>query len=384
MFDQQLIKKFQDLPTPFYYYDLALLRDTLALLKKSADAHQYEVHYALKANANKRILKIIRDYGFGADCVSGNEVKRALEIGFPASKIMFAGVGKTDAEILFALKNNIRCFNCESSQELEVIDELAGELGVVAPVALRINPDLDAGTHEYITTGRDEDKFGIHLQNLEHAVEVLRNSPNLRLLGLHFHIGSQIRDLGVFRDLAIKVNEIQEWFAERGFEMEILNLGGGLGIDYESPDEHPVADFEHYFSIIHEALKRRPGQSVHFELGRSVVAQCGALISRVLYVKQGVHKQFAVIDAGMTELLRPALYQAYHKIENLTGQGPLKKYDVVGPICESSDFIGKNVLLPEIRRGDLLAIRSTGAYAEVMVSRYNLRAPAPAVYSDDI
>ncbi len=384
MFSTELIEKFKSLPTPFYYYDLDLLERTLKTLQQYAHQYGYKIHYALKANANERILERIRNYGLGADCVSGNEVKRALEVGFPSQEIAFAGVGKADWEIELALRNNIFAFNCESIQELEVINEIARRLGKTAPVALRINPDVEANTHHYITTGKEENKFGIYITRLDEALEVLAGAENLRFMGLHFHIGSQITDLGVFQNLAEKVNDIQSHLQKKGWTPEHLNLGGGLGIDYQHPNGHSIPDFQGYFETIHRYLKPLPGQVVHFELGRSVVGQCGALITRVLYVKTGVRTRFAVVDAGMTELIRPALYHAYHKIENLTGNGPIQTYDVVGPICESSDFFGKAVELPEVRRGDLLAIRSTGAYAEVMASHYNLRDKAKAIYSDDL
>ncbi len=384
MFNRELIRKLQQKQTPFYYYDLNLLQETLRQLKQAAGRYGYRIHYALKANANDRILQVIRQFELGADCVSGNEVRKALEAGFPPEEIAFAGVGKTDKEIEFALKNNIFAFNVESIQELQVIDEIAGRLNKTAPVALRINPDLEANTHHYITTGKEENKFGIYITRLEEALNVLAGLKHLHFVGLHFHIGSQITDLEVFANLARRVNDIQQQLTALGWNPAHLNLGGGLGIDYQQPDVHPIPDFPAYFAAIHRHLKPLPGQTVHFELGRSVVGQCGSLITRVLYVKTGVKTRFAVVDAGMTELIRPALYHAYHHIQNLTGRGEEQPYDVVGPICESSDFFGKSVRLPEVRRGDLLAIRSTGAYAEVMASNYNLRQKAPAVYSDEL
>ncbi len=384
MFNRDLIEKFKLLATPFYYYDLNLLEENLKTLQKYSRQYGYKIHYALKANANKPILELVHRYGFGADCVSGNEVKRALELGFPAGEIAFAGVGKTDREIRFALENNIFAFNCESVQELEVINRIAGEVGRIAPVALRINPDLEANTHHYITTGKEENKFGIHISRLEEALNILSGLKHLNFLGLHFHIGSQITDLEVFKNLALRVNEIQAQLRRKGITPQHLNLGGGLGIDYRNPEENLFPDYQRYFATIRKYLKPLPGQTVHFELGRSVVGQCGSLITRVLYVKTGVKTRFAVVDAGMTELIRPALYHAYHKIVNLTGSGPTKTYDVVGPICESSDFLGKGVELPEVRRGDLLAVCSTGAYAEVMASNYNLREKARAIYSNEL
>ncbi len=384
MFNPTLVQKFQSLETPFYYYDLELLEQTLSRAKKIADGHGYKVHYALKANSNDRMLQMIKDHGLGADCVSGNEIAKALDVGFAADEIVFAGVGKTDKEIRLALENRIHCFNCESLPEMEVLDQLAGEINTTTPIALRINPDLDAKTHHYITTGLEENKFGIYFEDLEEALSLLNSLKRLKLIGLHFHIGSQVTDLQVFKGLCLRVNKLQHWLKDHHTTIQHVNVGGGLGIDYHHPDKHAIPDFESYFQVFQKFLEPLPGQTVHFELGRALVGQCGSLISRVLYVKNGVHTNFAILDAGMTELIRPALYQSYHKIENLTGTGAEEKYDVVGPICESSDCFGKGVTLPKTQRGDLFAIRSTGAYTEVMASQYNLRDLAPAVYSDGL
>lgn len=381
-FPKELIYKFAQTPTPFYYYDLELLDQTLLSLKQEAGHYGFVVHYALKANANPVILNAVRSYGFGADCVSGNEIIRSIETGFASDKVVFAGVGKSDAEIMVGLENDIHSFNCESLQELEVINELAGRLNKTARIALRLNPNVSANTHKYITTGLEENKFGINQWELESIVEKLKTFPNLILTGLHFHIGSQITDLSAFKSLCIKVNEFQLWFSQRRIAIPNLNVGGGLGIDYHEPDKHPVVDFASFFRLFHDFLDVYPGQVVHFELGRAVVAQCGSLISKVLYIKNGVNTNFMILDAGMTELIRPALYQAYHKIENLTHSNEtLQRYDVVGPICESSDCFGKSLHLPATSRGDLIAIRSTGAYGEVMSSNYNLREKVKAYYS---
>lgn len=387
MFDPSRIDAFTRQETPFYYYDLELLEKTLAAARQSADALGFHVHYALKANFNDRLLHLIRDIGFGADCVSGNEVRRAVETGFDPGKIVFAGVGKSDKEITYALNQDIFAFNVESVQELWVIDTLAASVGKKARVALRINPNVDAHTHQYITTGLDENKFGIAHWELPDAIETLRQCTHIELIGIHFHVGSQITDLNVFKSLCVKVNELNNWFDERGFRLKVLNVGGGLGVDYHEPDVQPIPDFQAYFSVFGEFLERKAGQEVHFELGRALVSQCGSLVSRVLYVKNGIKKNFLIIDAGMTELMRPALYQAYHRIENLTAveEGHMADsvyYDVVGPICESSDCFGKEVPLPLTKRGDLIAIRTAGAYGEVMASRYNLRDEIRYVYSD--
>lgn len=385
MFTKDIIHSFDQYQTPFYYYNLDLLQQTLKAITKESKKHGYHVHYALKANANKELLNLIKLAGLGADCVSGNEVKCAVENGFPSNKIVFAGVGKNDEEINYALSQNIFCFNCESFQELDVINELAGKQNKVAPIALRINPNVDAHTHKYITTGLEENKFGINPYEFEAVIDKLKQLKHLKLIGLHFHIGSQITDLNPFRQLCLKVNQINTFFFERGYDLPVINVGGGIGINYKEPDKEPIIDFASYFKIFANFIELRKTQELHFELGRSVVAQCGSLISKVLYIKNGINTNFAILDAGMTELIRPALYQAYHKIENLTAYSndlPVnKKYDIVGPICESSDCFGKAVELPETQRGDLIAIRSAGAYGEVMSSRYNLRDATRAIYS---
>jgi diaminopimelate decarboxylase len=384
MFDKKLVNKFREFNTPFYYYDISLLKKTLTAVKNEINKYGYIVHYAVKANANRKILKIINEYGFGTDCVSGNEIERSLETGFSPDKIVFAGVGKSDKEIITGLDNNIFCFNCESLQEMEVINELSAERKKKADIALRINPNIDPKTHHYITTGLEENKFGINKWEFEGIIERLKRLKNLNIIGLHFHLGSQITDLEVFKSLCVHVNEVQDWFSRHNIYFSHLNVGGGLGVNYEEPDKNPVNDFTSFFKIFNDILELNPDQELHFELGRSLVAQCGSLISRVLYVKEGVNTNFVILDAGMTDLIRPALYQAYHKIENLSSDKKDMKYDVVGPICESSDTFGKLILLPETHRGDLMAIRSTGAYGEVMASQYNLRELPAAVYSDEV
>jgi diaminopimelate decarboxylase len=376
------LKKFSELPTPFYYYDLDVLRSTLSLLKKESSTAGYKIHYAVKANANPRILKIISSMGFGADCVSFNEIARALETGFRAEDIVFAGVGKSDREIISALKADIFCFNCESIQELEVIDAFARSLGKKASVALRINPYIEAHTHKHITTGIEESKFGITMNELDEVVKRLGGMKNLKLKGIHFHIGSQITRMQVYKSLCARINEIIEWFDKRNINLSVINAGGGLGIDYENPEKLPP--FGEYFGIFREMIKLRRGQELHFEPGRAVVGQCGTLISKVLYLKNGGDTRFIIIDAGMTDLLRPALYQAFHKIENLISDKPSARYDIVGPVCESSDTFGKFVELPETTRGDIIAVRSAGAYGETMASRYNLRDLPPSFFSDGI
>jgi diaminopimelate decarboxylase len=377
-------KQFEAFETPFYYYDMTLLRETLSIIRQETDGKPYHVHYAIKANANPEILRLIASYGFGADCVSGNEILRALECGFPAEKIAFAGVGKTDREILIGLDNNIFCFNVESLAELEVLNQLAAGRGKRAPVALRINPNVDAHTHHYITTGLNENKFGINEQDLPAALRMIAGSGHINLIGIHFHIGSQITDLSSFEDLCVKVLELREWFHTQGIALPVINVGGGLGINYQHPNHCPVADFESYFRLFEKYLKLEEEQTLHFELGRSVVAPCGSLITRVVYLKEGIQKKFLIVDAGMTDLIRPALYQAFHHIENISSEKPYTRYDVVGPICESSDVFAQDFLLNESQRGDLIAIRSAGAYGETMASTYNCREIPASRFSDNI
>lgn len=383
MISSKYISLLHENQTPFYFYNMELLQTTLATIKHAADSRNYVIHYAVKANANERILKTIASYGFGADCVSGNEVKAALSAGFSPRDIVFAGVGKSDQEIDYALRKNIFCFHCESVQELEVINRIAGIQGKRALIALRINPDVSANTHAHITTGTRGNKFGLSPTELDQAFELIPSLNNLRLIGFHFHIGSQITNMEVFEQLAHRINELQaQFFANT--PMPYLNVGGGLGVSYTNPEEQPMPNFEEYFSTFHNRLNLPTGQRVHFELGRSVVAQCGCLVTKVLYVKGDESKKFVVVDAGMNDLIRPALYNAVHKIVNISSHSTPEHYDVVGPICETTDCFAHGIQLPETARGDLLTILSAGAYGEVMSSRYNLREKPLAVYSTSI
>ncbi len=383
MISSRYMAMLRETRTPFYFYNMELLQKTLEIVKQAADSRNYVIHYAVKANANERILKTIARYGYGADCVSGNEVKAAISAGFNPRDIVFAGVGKSDQEIDYALRNNIFCFHCESVQELEVIDRIASIQGKRALVALRVNPNVSANTHAHITTGTPGNKFGLSPSELEQALELIPSLNNLRLIGFHFHIGSQITSMEVFEQLAHRVNELQaQFFANT--PMPYLNVGGGLGVNYVNPEEQPIPLFEEYFTTFQKNITSIPGQRVHFELGRSIVAQCGSLITKVLYVKGDDSKKFVVVDAGMTDLLRPALYNAVHKIVNLNSQSITEEYDVVGPICETTDCFARSIKLPETSRGDLLSILSAGAYGEVMSSRYNLREKPLALFSNNL
>ena len=377
--------KFQDIQTPFYYYDTELLRETLRVINSEAQKHEgFCVHYAVKANANPRILRIIREAGLGADCVSGGEIEASVKAGFPSSKIVFAGVGKSDWEINLGLDNDIFCFNVESIPELEVINELAAAKGKVARVAFRLNPNVGAHTHANITTGLAENKFGIDMRDMLKVIEEAQSMANVKVVGLHFHIGSQILDMGDFEALCNRVNELQMELERHQIQVEHINVGGGLGVDYQHPNRVSIPDFKSYFDTYAKKLKLRPGQTLHFELGRAVVAQCGSLITRTLYIKVGSVKKFAIVDAGFTDLIRPALYQAYHKIENISSEEEPDTYDVVGPICESTDVFAKQIDLNRTHRGNLLAIRSAGAYGEIMASQYNCRRLPKGYMSDEI
>ena len=384
MFPSEVTDFFRTQKTPFYYYDLDVLNATLEEIKKHGLSKGFHVHFALKANNQPKVLKLIKEAGLGADCVSGGEVQRAIDSGFEANDIAFAGVGKSDEEIELGLKHDIFCFNCESVQELEVLNELAGKHGKTARIALRLNPNVEADTHRYITTGLNENKFGINASDLDDVLGRLPRLNNLKLIGIHFHIGSQIENFTPFEELCERANRLNEHIENRGFELSVINVGGGFGINYTHPNDNAIPDFERFFGLFEERIKLKEHQQLHFELGRSVVGQCGSLITRVLYTKYGETKNFAIVDAGMTELIRPALYQAAHRIDVLTSSKREKNYDVVGPICESSDTFRTDISIPEVVRGDIIAIRSAGAYGEVMRSAYNLREANPSVYSDEV
>ena len=377
------IEEFKKHRTPFYFYDIDLLRQTLDEINIHSNYERYHVHYAIKANVNPIVLEEIRKAGLGVDCVSGGEIQTALNAGFEPQKIVFAGVGKSDWEIELGLHHNIACFNVESPEELEVINEIASRMGKTANIALRVNPNIDAHTHHYITTGLAENKFGINLEKLDDVINQAIKMKNINLQGLHFHIGSQITINEPFKLLCDKIKELIKKYNSKGISFKTINVGGGLGIDYDNPNQNPIPNFKEYFDTFYKNFKLEEHQELHFELGRSVVGQCGSLISRVLYIKHGTTKNFAIIDAGFTELIRPALYQAHHVIAPLTtySNDEVTKFDVVGPICESSDCFGEDELLPkELGRGDFVAIRSAGAYGEIMASQYNCRRLPESIY----
>lgn len=385
MLSREVKNKLEAFETPFYFYDMGLLDRTLKSVTEESAKYGYTVHYAIKANFDDRILEAIRKYGLGVDCVSGNEVRKAIECGFDAKSIVFAGVGKSDKEIRYSIEQDIFVFNCESREELEAINAIAGEMGETVNIALRINPDVDPMTHQYISTGQADNKFGISYKEVEEVADEIENLRNVNIVGLHFHIGSQVGELRVFEYLCKRVNTLCKWFTDRGFKLDHVNMGGGLAINYDNPDAEPVVDFASYFRIFADHLEVPAGMGVHFELGRSIVGQCGELISRVLYNKVTAGgKNVVIIDASMTELIRPALYHAHHAIENLTPKDATKVYTVAGPVCESSDVFERDVELPLMERGDLISIKSAGAYGISMASRYNLHDLPAAVYSDEL
>ena len=380
------INNLSSLQTPFWYYDMDLFRRTVDEAVAAAKKYGILIHYSIKANSEPRLLAYILQRGLGVDCVSGNEVVFALQQGFDPSKIVFAGVGKTDEELIVGLRAGISSFNCESVEEVERLSELAADLGLRANISLRVNPDVDAHTHKFITTGLDTDKFGIPRRDVDRVISLIKGNGCLTFKGLHFHIGSQILDVEkVFTDECRSANEIVAHFESQGLRVRDIDLGGGLGIDYEEPDLHPLPDFDGWFRVLRTRTQCSGNQQLHVEPGRSLVGQCGSLVSRVIFVKKGESRIFVIADTGLNDLLRPALYGAYHKVENLTSMSAqMTSYEIVGPICESSDVIGEERLLPLTQRGDILAIRSAGAYGATMSSHYNMRTPARAVFSDDL
>lgn len=378
------IEKFKNIRTPFYYYDTELLDATLDAIKQELRPN-YHMHYAVKACTNPTVLKHIAAAGLGCDCVSGGEIQACLDAGFNASDIVFAGVGKSDWEIELGLEAGIGFFNVESIPELEVINEMAAARNVTARVSFRINPNVGAHTHANITTGLAENKFGIAMEDMEKIIRLAQSMSNVEFVGLHFHIGSQLLVMDDFAALCNRINELQEQLDKAGITIPNINVGGGLGIDYQDPDGNPIPNFKAYFETYNNGLKLREGQQLHFELGRAVVGQCGSLITKVLFVKQGAIKKFAIVDAGFTDLIRPALYDAYHYIQNLTSsENTPEKYDVVGPICESSDVFIKDYTMPSVQRGDLIALRSAGAYGEIMASQYNCRSLPKGISTEDL
>ena len=385
MLSRQIASKLRGYETPFYLYDMALLRQTLESVVYESKRYGYHLHYAIKANYDDRLLSVIREYGLGIDCASGNELRKAIESGFDPKTIVYAGVGKRDKELRYAIEQEILAINVESLEELYLLDRLSGEMGKVTEVALRINPDIDPKTNHCIDTGQADSKFGISYEEILENAEELKKLNNLKLIGIHLHIGSQIRELHVFENMCNKVNVIVENMERLGFNFRFVDVGGGLGVNYDVPENEPIPNFASLFSIIHNHLSVGD-REVHFEFGRAIVAECGELITSVLFNKTtATGRRLVIVDASMTELIRPALYGSYHNIENITSDSELtSKYTIVGTACESTDVFQENVSLKKTKRGDLIAIKSAGAYGMSMASRYNLHDLPGAVYSDQI
>lgn len=385
MLSRQVADKLAKFETPFYLYDIGLLDQTLESLMSIASKYGYKIHYAIKANYDAKLLQIIRKYGVGIDCASGNEVRCAIEAGFDPKSIVYAGVGKRDKEIRYAIEQNILAINCESIEELNLVDQLAAEAGKVVSIALRVNPDIDPKTNHCIDTGQADSKFGISYEEILSSVDAIKSLKHVDVIGMHIHIGSQIRELHVFENMCNKVNVIVENLTKLGFEIEFVDVGGGLGINYDMPENEPIPNFASVFAIIKQHLKVGNRQ-VHFEFGRSIVGQCGELITKVLYNKTtATGRRLVIVDGSMTELIRPALYGSYHNIENITSEAEQRlKYTIVGTACESTDVFDENVSLPITKRGDLLTIKSAGAYGMSMASRYNQHDLPTAVYSDEL
>lgn len=385
MLSRKIAQSLKDLETPFYLYDMDLLRLTLESAVTMASRYGFVLHYAVKANYDPRVLAMIKDFGLGADCASGGEVRCAVEAGFDPAKIVYAGVGKKDSEIRYAISQGIFAINCESLEEIAVVNDIAGSLGKKVDIALRVNPDIDPKTNHCIDTGQADSKFGISYEEILANAASIQAYPNIRVKGMHLHIGSQIRELHVFEYLCNKVNVIVENLEKLGFSLEFVDVGGGLGINYDVPENEPVPNFASVFAIINSHL-RVGGKSVHFEFGRAIVGECGELITRVLYRKTtATGRKLVIVDSSMTELIRPALYGAYHNIENITSASEKKdRYTIVGTACESTDVFDENITLPETVRGDLLTLKSAGAYGQSMASTYNLHPLPRSVYSDEL
>ena len=385
MLSSSVVGRISAIKTPFYLYDMDLLRKTLEAAAEGARKRGYRLHYAVKANFDPRVLALIRQYGLGIDCVSGGEVRCAIESGFDPSGIVYAGVGKSDDEIRYAVGQGIFSLNCESLEELAAVNDICGEMGKVQNVALRINPDVDPRTHKCISTGQADSKFGISYEDAFSKAEWIQSLRNIRIRGLHLHVGSQITHMEVFEELCLKVNDIMEGLIGAGFSFDYIDLGGGLGIDYDCPEREPVPQFEAVYQTVERTLKA-DGRSVHFEFGRAIVGQCGELVTSVLFRKTtATGRELVIVDASMSELIRPALYGSHHDIENLTSHSyDSKTYTVVGTVCESTDVFARDIELPTTVRGDILTIKSAGAYGMSMASRYNLHDIHPAVYSDEL
>ena len=366
--------------TPFYVYSTATLLRHFRLFDEALEGTDHLVCYAMKAASNQAILKTLAAAGAGMDVVSEGEYRRAKAAGVPGDKIVFSGVGKTADEIRCALSGGIRQFNVESEPEMEVINAVALELGATAPITVRVNPDVDAKTHAKIATGKSENKFGIPIARAREVYAHAASLPGLEVIGIDVHIGSQLTDLAPFRLAYQKVAELTQALREDGHDIRRLDLGGGLGIPYTRSNEAPPLPVE-YGQMIKEELGHL-GCEIEIEPGRLVAGNAGIMVSKVIYVKEGEGRDFLILDGAMNDLIRPAMYEAYHDIipvvEPTPGLEP-KPYDIVGPVCESGDTFAKQRQMPPLGAGDLVAFRSAGAYGAVMSSEYNSRPLIPEV-----
>jgi len=368
--------------TPFYCYSTATLRQHYTRLKDAFAQNEVTICYSVKANSNLGVIATLADLGSGADVVSEGELRRALLSGIPAEKIVFSGVGKTEAEMTYALNADIAQFNVESRAELEQLSEVATKQGKTARISLRVNPDIDAGTHEKISTGKAENKFGIAWDEAEASYAKAATLPGLEIVGIDIHIGSQITELTPFRNAFTKVADLLEKLTDAGHNIATLDLGGGLGIPY-GPEDAPPPSPENYANLIDEIFGDS-GCRIFLEPGRLIAGNAGILVTSVIRTKKGEAKNFIIVDAAMTELMRPTLYGAYHDIQPVITNGDVQDvWDVVGPVCETGDFLGSERSLPEPQKGDLLAIFTCGAYGASLGSSYNTRLSAPEVLVDN-
>ncbi len=369
----------EDVGTPFYVYSKNGILDRINHYKKAFENYPTLICYAAKANSNLSILEIFRENGLGLDIVSGGELYRGLKAGFDPKKIVYAGVGKTDKELLEAIKAGILSFNVESFMEIDVIDQIAGSLEKKANISIRINPDVNPKTHPYISTGLRESKFGIDMEDALKAYEKASKKKNLNVVGIHCHIGSQIMDVSPYKEAVEKTVELVFRLKKIGIELKHIDIGGGLGIKYRPEDRPP--DPEDLANIVIPVV-RETGLKLLVEPGRSLIGETGALVSQVLFVKDKGKKHFIIIDSGMNDLLRPAMYNAYHHILPVVKKGKKVIADIVGPICETGDFFAVNREIDDLQRGEYLAVMSAGAYGFSMSSNYNSRPRAAEVLVD--
>ncbi|MZR13526.1 diaminopimelate decarboxylase [Maritimibacter sp. DP07] len=369
--------------TPVYVYSAATLRRHYEVFDEALAGMDHLICFAMKANSNLAVIKLLGDMGAGVDVVSGGEYRRAVAAGIPGERIVFSGVGKTREEMRLALTGGIRQFNLESEPEMHALSEVATELGVTAPVTVRVNPDVDAKTHAKIATGKSENKFGIPIARAREVYAEIRDLPGLKVVGIDVHIGSQLTDLAPFRAAYEKVAALTHALREDGHEITRLDLGGGLGIPYERDNQAPPLPIE-YGQVIRETVGDL-GCEIEIEPGRLIAGNAGIMVSSVIYLKQGEGRDFLILDSAMNDLVRPSMYDAYHDIVPVQEPAPgveQSPYDIVGPVCETGDTFAKARNLPSLAAGDLVAFRSAGAYGAVMASEYNSRPLIPEVLVD--